>query len=472
MAGKHATEGNVLVLARNEDFTRPNCDKYLAFRRVPQYAVSGTSSVRDGTWTLGNGLRVPVPDAVIPYSAMPDAIGAAEATHAVGDHYFFEERGVNACNVAVSATNSMETNERAKAADPFQPAGVEESILPTLVLPQATSARHGVDLVGSYVETYGASEANGLLIGDPDACWYIEIGAGHHWIAVRVPDGAYIAVANDMRVHDVDLDADSVRHSPGLFEFTEKHRLLDAPRRASFNFAKAFGVLGNPYNVDRVWLAQSKLTPSLVQPERQVQYPLFLAPDRELDVSDVMRVLRATYDGTVLDGRATRPIGYEKRAESHVIVLDRRLPRELTGLIWQAVSTPLGSPYLPLYSAMRHVPVRYARGGDTFSPDSAYWAFLGAHALEALVERIGETKKEAWWREFERRQLERAPRLRAILGDAYRTDRETAVDLAERYSAAVAAQALDLATRESSGLMTEIAARDAEKHAVEMRTPS
>ena len=163
-----------------------------------------TAAAADGVWTLGNGLAVPVPDAGYAYSAMPDAAGGIEASSGIGDHFFFEERGINARNVAISATNSMTTNTLAAAADPFVSVGIAESIIPTLILPQAESARHAVRLLGSYVERYGASEPNGVLIGDTAECWYVEIGSAHIWIGVRVPDQTYVAVANGLRVHDVD----------------------------------------------------------------------------------------------------------------------------------------------------------------------------------------------------------------------------------------------------------------------------
>jgi dipeptidase len=38
---------------------------------------------------------------------MPDVAGPSKASHGIGDDFFFEERGVNERNVAVSATNSM-----------------------------------------------------------------------------------------------------------------------------------------------------------------------------------------------------------------------------------------------------------------------------------------------------------------------------------------------------------------------------
>ncbi|RFA29257.1 hypothetical protein CAI21_10890 [Alkalilimnicola ehrlichii] len=257
MAGKEATDDGVVVLARNEDFTRNNWNKYLVYRRLPEYRLDKANAIVDGRWTLGNGLSVPIPTKAYGYSAIPDSAGYREASHAIGDRFFYEERGINERNVAISATNSLAINDKAQAADPLLKAGgVAESVILTLILPQVDSAREAVSLLGRYIEEYGASEVNGVLLGDPQEAWYFENGSAHHWIAVKVPQDSYIAVANGMRVHGVDLDSPDVKCSRGLYEFAVTHGLLDHPDRHSFDFAEAFGVVGDPYNVDRVWLAQ------------------------------------------------------------------------------------------------------------------------------------------------------------------------------------------------------------------------
>ncbi|KQR08596.1 C69 family dipeptidase [Cellulomonas sp. Leaf334] len=464
--GTGATQGGVVLLARNEDFTRMNWNKMLTYREVPEYLVPGSPVVDAGVWTLGNGLRVPVPTNGFAYSAMPDAAGATEAGAGIGDHFFFEERGINARNVAMSATNSMATNAAAMAADPYPATGVAESIMTTLILPQAESARHGVLLLGSYVQELGASEPNGVLIADASECWYVEIGTAHHWLAARIPDDCYVAVANGLRIHDVDLDGPGVLSSPGLFEFVVDHGLLAAPDRHRFDFARAVGVLGVPYNTDRVWLAQLRLSPSLHQPPRLPQYPLFLRPDAPISAEQVMSVLRATYVGTVLEGKADRPIGYEKTAESHIITMDPHQPPALTGSIWQAISTPLGAPYLPLHNVPALIPAAYTRGANEFSHSSAYWAFHGAHALERLDAQVNPGLRAPWWPAVEQEFLREAPLISALLRTAHAQSPETAVELAARLDAGTLGQGVELAHRATAALLTEMAASDATLHAL------
>ncbi|MCC4767403.1 C69 family dipeptidase [Methanosarcina sp. DH1] len=459
MAGKKATCDGTILLSRNEDYTRNNWNKYMIFRPFPEYynKQDDNAAVSDNVWTLGNGLKVPLPQKMYRYNAMPDAAGYEEATYAIGRRFFFEERGINERNVAISATNSLTINDNASGADPLLVSGgIAESVIPTLLLPQVESAKEAVKLLGRYVEKYGASEVNGILIGDPDESWYFEIGSCHHWIAVKIPEDSYLVVANGMRVHSVDLDNEDVLHSKKLFKFVCEHKLLEAPDRHNFNFAEAFGIPGDPYNVDRIWLAQKILTPSLKQKSREYQYPLFLKPDKKIHIRDVMNVLRATYKGTELEGIAERPIGVDRTAESHIMVLDPKMPQELKGLIWQVVSTPMGAPYIPLYSVMDDIPHGFSLEGNQYSPLSAYWSFRGLYSLCEVNHDEYRFLVEKLWRDYEEQSFREYEPIKETLMKIYASDPSAAIDFAKRYSTGIAYQTVGIANKERDLLMTKI----------------
>lgn len=461
--GKAATRDGISILARNEDFKQQAWPKYLKFRQHPGYAEE-EGCLNGNQWVLGNGLEVPIPTVQYQYSACPDAAAVSEACKPVGDYFFFEERGVNENNVALSATNSMEDNlpdseeDRARNNitsewDPYVQGGIEESIIATLILPQAESASDGVIKLGEYIETYGAAEGNAVLFGDLDECWYMEIGSGHCWIAVRVPDEQYVVVANSKRIHDVDLTecvTDSLTYgyrsnvparktitdhpisgsrlswmcSPLLYKLaTAKERsLLIGPagkplklsatvNPESFDFAGLFGCSDSKengyYNVDRIWRAISLLSPSLVESghdmyqPRKRQYPLFITPDDDVTVSDVMLVLRASFAGTALamtEPTPTRPIGVYRTAESHIMTLDKMMPKGLEAVIWQTLSSPIDAPYIPIFNALHDYPEAYACGDEqTYSLDSAYWAFKGLFGLESVQTEGNEDYIRSFW---------------------------------------------------------------------------
>jgi dipeptidase len=80
----------------------------------------------------------------------------------------------------------------ALAADPYAAeGGVGEDAIPSLLLPQARSARAAAALLGSLVERLGAAEGFGLLAADAREAWYLETASGHHWAAQRVPDACF-----------------------------------------------------------------------------------------------------------------------------------------------------------------------------------------------------------------------------------------------------------------------------------------
>ena len=78
---------------------------------------------------------------------------------------------------------------------PAQPGGLGEEDMVTLVLPYAKSARDGVRILGDLLERYGTYENNGIAFSDVDEIWWLETIGGHHWIAKRVPDDAYVTIA-------------------------------------------------------------------------------------------------------------------------------------------------------------------------------------------------------------------------------------------------------------------------------------
>lgn len=438
ICGRKATADNTVMIARNEDFGQNIWNKYMVYRVQPPYAAD------DKEWVLGNGLRVPVPEKWYPYNAMPDADGQTEVSGNVGNHFCYEARGINSRNVAMSATNSVQMNDKAAKADPVVSCGIEEAILVTLILPQAETAKGAAKLIGGYVEQYGASEAAGILLSDENEGWYVEIGSGHHWIAVRVPDDSYFVVSNSMRVHDVDLDdKKNVLFSVGLYEFVCQKELLKKPDRHCFDFAAAFGQQeknedgkADPYyNIDRLWLAQNILSPFVVQPVRQKIYPMFLKPDKPITVSKVMEMLRAVFAGTPLDHLegATRPIGVVRCAESHILVMDKSMPGSLKGTIWQAMGSPLGSAYVPFYARTAYIPEEYACGdSEHFESYSVYWAWKTLFALCDKMDCLGEL--ENFRDEYEQRFMKEDVGIRKQLKALAKKDPALAESLADTAS--------------------------------------
>ena len=455
VVGRNASASGNLFISRNEDFTINSWAKHIAVREAKQ-------SQAGDTWILANGLKVPAPQTAYRYTAMPDW-NAFTASH---EGKSFEERGINEFNVAISATNSAGMNEKAKKADPLVELGITEQVIPSLILPQAKTARQAVKLLGKYIKKYGAEEANGIQIADDKEIWYMEIGSGHHWLAVKVPDDVYVAVSNSLRIHDIDLsNSDGVLHSDDLFEFVTKHKLLANSDKNTFNFAKAFGVIGDEYNTDREWLAQKILSPSIKQKSRQKQYPLFMSPDEPISVADIAKVLRSNYTGTELDGKAERSIGVDRNSEAHIIEINARMPEPLRAVIWQTPTNSLYSPFIPIFNTLEKVPAAYQTGTDHYGQDSAWWTFRALGTLTQKGVYNGKYKKllSNQIANTEKQMLAAHYPFSNFLKKLYKTDPDTAVKFASDYSRGLLDIRLEDAKTLYSNIMTDLT-RSTEKN--------
>ena len=207
LVGKAASYDRSTIIARNED--SPNGQ----FRPKRMEVVQPTDQPRTYTSVLGH-LTIELPDSPLRYTSVPDAIT---------DQGIWAAAGFNSENVAMTATETITSNERVLGADPlvsFVPAkgaegdpgyapgragGLGEEDLVTVVLPYIHSAREGVARLGSLLEEYGTYEMNGIAFSDVDEIWWLETVGGHHWIAKRVPDDAYVTMPNQLGIDSFDL---------------------------------------------------------------------------------------------------------------------------------------------------------------------------------------------------------------------------------------------------------------------------
>lgn len=125
-------------------------------------------------------------------------------------------------------------------------------------------------------------------------------------------------------------------------------------------------------------------------------------------------------------------------------------------MIWQAVSTPLCAPYLPLYRVMHVIPPGYARGGDQYGTMSAYWAFRGLFALASDHKDTLLPEVQKFWKSYEQAFIDEHPFLEKMLVEMYQAKPETAIDFAGRYSTGVAYEAVGKADSVRNRLMTLI----------------
>ena len=260
LVGKNATYDGSTMMARTEDAPagRFNPKKHIVVKpeNHPKHYKSVLSK-----------FEIDLPDNPMQYTCMPNAIA---------DEGVWGEAGINIKNVAVSETETISSNARVLGADPLVDEGISEEDILTITLPYINSAREGVLRLGSILKQYGTYEMNGIGFQDENEVWWLETIGGHHWIAKRVPDDAYVVGPNQQGIKSfdfVDAFGEKKDHlcSEDMIEFIVNNKLdLTFKKAEDLKTVKDFDVraaLGSHsdfdklYNTPRAWFMHKYLSP-------------------------------------------------------------------------------------------------------------------------------------------------------------------------------------------------------------------
>lgn len=398
LVGKKATYDGSTLMARNEDsgagqFTPK---KFIVVKpeEQPRHYRSVIS-----------GVEIDLPDDPMQYTAMPNALP---------DEGIWGEAGINACNVAMSETETLTSNPRVLGADPLVKGGIGEEDMLTLVLPYIHSAREGVLRLGSLIEQYGTYEMNGIGFQDVNEIWWFESIGGHHWMAKRVPDDAYVVMPNQQGIDRFDfLDAFGAQNAnlcaEDLADFVRQHHLdvsmrsEDPASQMDFDARGAFGSRSDSdhsYNTPRAWFMLRYLNPRTHLWEGpQAEYtpesddlPWSMVPERKVTVEDVKYVLSSYYQGTDYNPYNRhgdpakrgmyRPIGINRNNFVAITQLRPDVPAALCGVEWIAVGSNAFNEAVPFYAHVDATPAYLANTGKNADTNSFYWAnrLIGALA--------------------------------------------------------------------------------------------
>ncbi len=290
-----------------------------------------------------------------------------------------------------------------------------------LALERARTAREAIRIMTEIVEKYGyGSEGESFSIIDPDEAWILEMigpgtcGKGAIWVAVKIPDGMISAHANLSRIGEFPLDdPENCLYSNNVITFAVEHGFYNPESGKPFRFNEAY----NPptpdrlkYCESRVWSIFRRSAPSLqISPEyhRGVKgaqrYPLWIKPDHQLSVQDIINLVRDHYEGTPYDMTKgitagpfgspnlcrplfwdadsvryswERPISTMNTAFSFIAQAQRKLPDDVGGLIWFGVDDTYFSCYFPVFNSVTEIAKPFATGDiQKFSWESAWWVF-------------------------------------------------------------------------------------------------
>ena len=346
-------------------------------------------------------VKVELPENPMRYTAVPNAV-EGEGIWAAS--------GVNEAGVGMTATETITSNPRVLGADPlvvYQPAedgkeeapgGIGEEDIVCLVLPYIRSAREGVKRLGSLLEQYGTYEMNGIAFQDPDEIWWLETIGGHHWIAKRVPDGAYVVMPNQLGIDSFDLeDAFGAQKthmcSADLKEFIDAHH-LDLSQDGVLNPRDAFGShddADHVYNTPRAWFMERYLNPHTCKwdgPDARYtpvsdDIPWCMEPEKKITVEDVKYLLSSHFQGTPYDPYASygehsmrgayRSIGVNRTDFCALIQMRPGKPAGCGAVEWLAFASNAFNVMVPFYADVEETPEYLANTTAEVSTDNFYW---------------------------------------------------------------------------------------------------
>lgn len=400
LVGRKASYDGSTMIARNSDSP---AGSFMPKRM----AVIGSSEIPNTYESVISHVKIELPEHPMRYSSVPNVLP---------DEGIWAGSGVNEANVGMTATETITSNERVLGADPLlishkdgkeTVGGIGEEDMVTLVLPYVHTAKEGAQRLGALLEKYGTYEMNGIGFNDADEIWWLESIGGHHWIAKRVPDDAYVVMPNQLGIDSFDLKDAFGRQkdhmcSADLKEFIQKNH-LDLSLDGKFNPRDAFGshsTADHVYNTPRAWYIERFLNPSACRwdgegadctPESD-QIPWCRVPERKITVEDMKFLLSSYYQGTPYDPYGTfgdgsqrgkyRPIGVNRTDFLELVQIRPDKPEAIRSLQWIAFGSNAFNCMIPFYGSISKVPAYLADTGKEPTTDSCYWAarILGALA--------------------------------------------------------------------------------------------
>ena len=311
--------------------------------------------------------------------------------------------------------------------------GIDYGSLIYISLERSNTAREAIEWFITLVNEYGyASEGESFSFGDPNEVWIMDLigkgpgKKGANWVAVRIPDNAIAAHANQARITTIPVN--------------EKHKLTKEEKRLQkklncvckgdwmwdkdlITFAREKGFFSgadkdfsfqeayNPFDFSgfyaceaRVWSFFNHFSTEM---DKYFDYatgatfratngkdagqhmPLWIIPNRKVSVQDLKECMRDEYQGTPLDiTQGTdagpwhsklrfgglgfkldsvqywyeRPIATQQTAWSFVAQMRSFADPKVGGIFWFGVDDAACSCYAPMYCRINHIPECFAEG--------------------------------------------------------------------------------------------------------------
>lgn len=346
-----------------------------------------------------------------------------------------------------------------------------------IALQRSRTAREAIKTITDLVAEYGyRSSGESFSIADPNEVWILEMigkGSGRKgavWVALRVPDDCVSAHANQARITTIPFDdKENCIYSPDVISFAREKGYFTG-EDSEFSFSDVYNPLdysGLRICEARVWSffksVNSEMNDyiSYVKGETKERMPLWIKPDRKLNVNDLKALMRDMYEGTEFDmtkgvGAGNfgsklrhspltfkvdgveygheRPIATQQTGFSFVAQMRSWMPNHVGGILWFGMDDAASTVYVPIFCSMSEVPWCFDENNGSlleYSSTSAFWSFnfVANYAYGKYAPMMKDIKKRQQELESEFEQ-----ELPDIEAKAMAMDEEQACDFLTDYS--------------------------------------
>ncbi len=357
LVGKRLTADGSIIHAHNEDMGN------LTVGRL--WRVNHNLSEDDSTWVPY--VTIPNTDKKLDYWASGNTKQTSKDE--------LNQTILSYNNILVGMNESgltMSCNWMYSKEESLEKVGIRRYTIRQLILERSATAREAVNLIITFIDTYGQADWSGLtyVLADPHEGWIVETTT-HNWVAKKLKDDEIIAIANRYTIGEE-------------FDLSSKNLIQNAidkgwydPKEGPFNFKMAYGdseFMSENYDSDR---------------EERVE---ILLEDKQgkIKPEDLMTVLRDRYhnsDGytpptpfepdriTCRTRGAKRPICSNLCQSSFVAHLRPNLPSEYGSVLWYTMATPAYGPYFPLYPFGSKIVKSFTVDDPDENNTSAWWLF-------------------------------------------------------------------------------------------------
>lgn len=291
-----------------------------------------------------------------------------------------------------------------------------------VALQRSKTAREAIKVMTTLANTYGYnSEGETFTICDPNEAWIMEMmdkgpgSKGVVWVALRIPDNAVCAHANQSRIGKFNMkDKKNVMYAKDVVSFARSKGWYQG-KDADFSWKMAYAkpdFSGRRFCDARAWALLNHfydMSPyldwALGKDPNAKDMPLWVVPNKKVSVADVEACMRDHYEGTPLsvadgtdigggiwqmpyrptplmfkvDGKQCfneRPVSTQQSGFVFVSQMRSWMPREIGGVLWFGNDDANMVAFTPIYCSSTVRPECYnTPGADAvnFSFKNAYW---------------------------------------------------------------------------------------------------